>query len=313
MEQLIDEYMVKNIDELYESVTSMEDLDSYRNRVLSYKTGDQIYKEIMTRVSKEMADLPIRSLGRSPNVIIESLAISDLEKAIFRERALKLRCIDIPVVAVHSTDYFPERGVISPAGEAYHKADRNTIHFCLNGIATATAISETDTWKKRKYYVTAPLFDLIQINNPIGGCTVDFFFAGEVKLPETVKLFSSSSETENFINEVSSLESISNRGWRRFYSEVDGRELMDENGWFAGLHSTHWTGRYNKLVNSGMSKEQALRESLNTEFSQLEILKKFGGKFDLNEEIDKIIKEAGLFGYDVSLNGTQVLEVSLPN
>jgi hypothetical protein len=235
-----------NVDESYEPITPLEDLGVYRQRMLSYSNVDELYEEEVVKPK------------------------SDLEKAIFRKSADKMKFRDTSLVAVHATDYLPQDGKIVPGGEAYEQAGRKTIHFSLNGIANANGMSNTDYWAERDYFVVAPLSELIELNreNTIGGCLADVFFGSEVKLPDTTKVFRSKKDAEAFIKETSNLRKIGKREWADVpESEEHFRESMNNLGYFGSAHENHWTKDYQdfrtgEYGGKPMSHEEALKEAI---------------------------------------------------
>lgn len=170
---------------------------------------------------------------------------------------------DVPLVAVHATDYLPQNGMISPGGPSKDLAGRRTIHFGLNGIATASFISTTDMWNKKKYYVVAPLADLIEHNKPIGGLAADFFFPGSVHLTDTTQVFTSRDAAEEYVGKMGKLLSLGKRGWPGpEYSEE--LKLSASLGLWEGLHSDHHFSDYERARSNGNSHEVALQRALNS-------------------------------------------------
>lgn len=250
---------LEEVDKLYEWVEPLEDLESYRKRMLSYYSDEVYQREVISPVSDKIAETPPEYIGINPRLIKSIEEISDLEREVFKKRASKSRIYDTPLVAVHATNYFPNKGVIRPGGLSYTLAGRRTVHFSLNGVATAGPIGPVEKWNEGKYYIAAPLSDLMAINYAIGGCPADFFFAGEVKLPKDAKLFSSKEDLEKFIQKVSWLYQIGNRGWDNSCGDGEGKEFMDENNLFPGIHAHHWTKTYEDLRMNSLPHDEAIK------------------------------------------------------
>lgn len=79
---------------------------------------------------------------------------------------------------VHFTDYFPEEGIIRPAGE-FGISPRYTVHFCLNGAVTS---HEMGDWEDKKIAVISPVTGLEKKAETFQ--PQDTIYVGRVQLPE---------------------------------------------------------------------------------------------------------------------------------
>lgn len=116
---------------------------------------------------------------------------------IYLEETRKLVGNTKGLIAVHLTDFFPERGIIKPTsagttkveynGKAYEiHYPRETIHFTLNGPVEAAGGGLYGTWEQKKYAILIPLEDMIQ--RVVNFAPMDTFIFGELKLPKSAEI-----------------------------------------------------------------------------------------------------------------------------
>lgn len=222
---------------------------------------------------------PARNIN--PISKLEEMALEDIEKAktharrlinpgsdiFFTKQCQKEGYVsenDTPLVAVHATNYLPKKGQIHPGGPALEIAGRRTIHFSLNGIATAGAISSSDAWKNKQYYIVVPVADLLEHNKPFGGVASDFFFPGPVQLPDTTQVFSSREEAEKYIQTISRLRDIGKREWTDYDIIYDRRDfsLCRVLNIHTEAHDCHWTSDYEKYRESKIPHNEAIAKIL---------------------------------------------------
>jgi len=204
---------------------------------------------------------------------------------------------ETPLVGVHATDFYPQNNTIRPGGPSLEKAGRRTIHFSLNCIASAAGPFESkeDIWTTKKYYIIAPLADLLETNQAIGGVTVDFFFAKQVNLPETAKIFGAASEAKKYIERIGKLRPSGQDSWANVGMINDaGGNFFKKMGLWGALHSHHWTADYEDLISRGVSHKEAIRVILKTEAA-----KSMGYG---PGHIQRVKKEMGFFGEVPSLH-----------
>ncbi|MBU0459277.1 MAG: hypothetical protein KJ597_01420 [Nanoarchaeota archaeon] len=79
---------------------------------------------------------------------------------------------------VHLTDYFPEEGMIKPAGE-FEISPRYTVHFCLNGAVTS---HEMGDWEDKKIAVISPVTGLDKKAETFQ--PQDTIYVGRIQLPK---------------------------------------------------------------------------------------------------------------------------------
>ncbi len=95
------------------------------------------------------------------------------------------------LIAVHLTDYFPEKGIILPLGQAtllrFGTADktlpRQTIHFSLNGAVSANSGGE---WTNKKYAILIPLH--LMVNRIYCLNSADTYIVGSLDLPKSTEI-----------------------------------------------------------------------------------------------------------------------------
>ncbi len=240
--------------------------------------------------------------------------LNDLEQSNLdeiRASAERIKIQDYPILAVHSTDYFPENETITSGGESARLVDRRTVHFGLNGIARAAFLGVGDNWEKRKYHIVAPLADLIDTNSFIGGCTVDSMFPSGVRLPQTTTIFEDAQIAGEYIDKMASIVPFTYNGLRRLGKRAwsgtrgydvegeDGRELMNSLGVYFGTHFDHWTNNYEWSRMNGLTEQEAIDNAITPDINW--ILTKFPGS-TINDrtrakKILRIKDEIKMLGY----------------
>ena len=158
-----------------------------------------------------------------------------IEKRLAEERSKILRINPSKLIAIHMTDYFPERGVIKTLGNAvefYPKLFKNmsinydytlqrifvprqTIHFSLNGAVESHGYGN---WDNKKYAILIPLymiFGRVYCLNP-----VDTYVIGDLELPKGSEILGKVQDLDEknpgkakmiFINEEKGLTSETER------------------------------------------------------------------------------------------------------
>lgn len=147
------------------------------------------------------------------------------------------------LIAVHLTDYFPEKGVIKPLGQAtllrFGTADkalpRQTIHFSLNGSVSAHLYGD---WTNKKYAILLPL-DLITNRiyclNP-----ADTYIVGSLGLPKGTEILGKAEDLRGKSGGLATLipigesEGLDKAVWRRIAEKGYIPFAIGGWGWFFG-------------------------------------------------------------------------------
>jgi hypothetical protein len=104
-------------------------------------------------------------------------------------------------VAIHMTSYYPKLDAKSNEWQIEthsfatgKKMGRLTVHFSIDGVATAGAITMNDHWKEKPYAVICPLGQLVKKNGPMSNfLSADTYWITDpnspgIKLPETATI-----------------------------------------------------------------------------------------------------------------------------
>ncbi len=132
------------------------------------------------------------------------------------------------LIAVHLTDYFPEKGVIKPLGQAtllrFGTADktlpRQTIHFSLNGAVSANSGGD---WINKKYAILLPLnliTNRIYCLNP-----ADTYVVGSLGLPKSTEILGKEEDLRQKNGGMATLVSI---GKNEGLDKAVGRRITEK-------------------------------------------------------------------------------------
>lgn len=134
--------------------------------------------------------LPVGRLIEADNSLLDGYISREMN-------SLTDYCVD-KFVAVHMTDYSPNRGVIKSTRDATKDPNgvaevRNTVHFSLNHVVESHGFGN---WDNKSFAILAPLKKFIENckENIVGGVVQDFFMKNSVKLPEGTIIIRKSSQ-----------------------------------------------------------------------------------------------------------------------
>ncbi|MEK6845326.1 MAG: hypothetical protein AABY26_01090, partial [Nanoarchaeota archaeon] len=185
------------------------------------------------------------------------------------------------LIAVHLTNYFPEKGVIKPLGQAtllrFGTADkalpRQTIHFSLNGAVSANIGGD---WTSKKYAILIPL-DLI-INRIYCLNSADTYIVGSLNLSKYTEILGKEEDLRGKNGGLATLISISkNEGldkavWRRIAEK--GYVPISIGGWGWSLWESEDWGKAKALAKTLLGEE----DIPDVEFVQQEMLSRASAK-----------------------------------
>jgi len=253
---------------------------------------------------------------------------SEIERAAKNAALLKARVFnktgggrylksEIALVAMHASDHPAYQGKLVVQGTGLAWSGRNMLDFSLNGIASTGGGGSTDVWRNRKYFYVVPLADLVAEpeNAMLGGQFADVLFAGNVKLPSTVKVFSSAEEAIKYVNAISGYGAmpISPRGWEG-YDESEEDKFFVRAGLLSGDHDNTWLGGgimgdVNEIGiesfygNYGYSRQEAMDRSI--VISAIGRLSNIPGYY-AKETVDRDKKTLYMAGYSPSSDETML-------
>ena len=180
----------------------------------------------------------------------------------------------IAVSAIMQSDYskFVEKKTFGPR-VMYGSPYKPSIHFSLNHIVTSHLYGN---WEKTDRVVLIPLKDLLAINKQTtyGGITVDFFFVGYVKLPNTTRIIDrNQGETwEAFVERINFIITyklgfkVTEGGMWAWGGSWDvtrwWNKLCEKKGWWAGPHSSSHLGEIASMRSKpkGSAEQKEFRE-----------------------------------------------------